>query len=143
AWIGYQHLLDDHMAAAGFERRFPDGRILHLCARAPDVTISQIGRELGITRQGASKNVERLRARGFVALRPSPTDGREKVVSLTPHAAGYLDAQRRAARTIERRLRLAVGDAPFEALAVLLDALGEHGETRMREYLRERLTGQS
>ncbi|HEY2562544.1 MAG TPA: hypothetical protein VGI44_02460, partial [Acidimicrobiales bacterium] len=42
----------------GFEDRgFPDGRVLRICSRIPEATISQIGRELGITRQGAGKVV--------------------------------------------------------------------------------------
>src|ERR1700728_2005300 len=56
AWIGYQLRLDEAMAAAGFgERRFPDGRVLRLCSNAAGSTISAVGREIGITRQGAAK----------------------------------------------------------------------------------------
>jgi hypothetical protein len=58
AWVGYQRRLDEQMATAGFEDRgFPDGLVLRICSRTPGVTISQIGRELGITRQGAAKVV--------------------------------------------------------------------------------------
>jgi len=60
------------------------------------VTISEIGRDLGITRQGASKIVGGLRDRGYVTLSPSPTDGREKIVTLTAHALAYLQAQHAA-----------------------------------------------
>ena len=46
------------MAEAGFgERKFPDGRVLRVCSGRAGSTISAIGRELGITRQGASKVV--------------------------------------------------------------------------------------
>jgi DNA-binding MarR family transcriptional regulator len=137
AWVGYQQRLDDAMADAGFgERRFPDGRVLRMCASTPDMTTSQIGRELGITRQGASKVVTDLRDRGYVAIRPSSTSGREKIVEITPRAAEYLAAQRKAARVIEQRLRKEVGDDAFDALARLLDALGDDGDVRMRDYLR-------
>ena len=55
------------MAETGFgERRFPDGRVLRVCAGEAGSTISAIGRELGITRQGASKVVAELRDRGYV-----------------------------------------------------------------------------
>jgi hypothetical protein len=50
--VGYRRQLDQELAAAGFgDRGFPDGRVLRLCGGAADVTISHIGRELGITRQ--------------------------------------------------------------------------------------------
>lgn len=136
AWVGYQRRLDEVMAAAGFaERRFPDGRVLRMCARSDQVTASEIGRELGITRQGAGKIVSALRDLGYVALEPSPTDGREKVVTLTPRAAAYLAAQEDAARRIERELHHLLGTPAIDALFSLLDALaGEDEQPRMRDY---------
>lgn len=126
------------MAAAGFpDRRHPDGRVLRLCARTGQVTASLIGRELGITRQGAGKIVTALRDRGYVILEPSPADGREKIVTLTPLALDYLTAQRAAARQIERELRGQIGAEAFECVATLLHALGgQQDQPRMRDYLR-------
>ena len=136
AWIGYQLRLDDAMAAAGFgERRFPDGRVLRLCATPPGSTISAIGREIGITRQGATKVVTHLADRGYVSVADSAFSGREKSVTLTPRGIGYLDAQRSATQRIEADLRTKLGPAGFTALANLLDALGGDGEQlRMRDY---------
>lgn len=136
AWVGYQQRLDAAMSSAGFgDRRLPDGRVLRMCRDAP-TSISQIGRELGITRQGAHKIVASLRARRYVRVRTSPTNRSEKIVELTPRAREYLTARRKAARAIERRLRADVGDDAFAALAHLLDALGGEDLPRMREYLR-------
>jgi DNA-binding MarR family transcriptional regulator len=125
------------MAAAGFgDRRFPDGRVLRMCNEA-QVTISDIGRELGITRQGASKIVTSLHDRRYVTLRPSPTDGREKTVQLTSRAIDYLAAQSAAARKIESQLRNKIGPVGFDSLGQLLNALGEAADMRMRDYLRK------
>jgi DNA-binding MarR family transcriptional regulator len=137
AWIGYQRLLEEQMAAAGVKRRdFPDGRVLHICARSSDTTISEIGRELAITRQGASKIVGRLRDQGFVKLQTSPDDGREKLVRLTRKATTYLEAQRNAARLIERRLKVELGEEAFDALYDLLELLGSNDTPRLRDFLR-------
>jgi DNA-binding MarR family transcriptional regulator len=136
AWVGYQRRLDDEMAAAGFaDRRFPDGRVLRICARSGEVTISQIGRELDMSRQGAGKIVANLRDRGYLMVRPSSTSGREKTVRLTTRATAYLDTQRKAARTMERQLRKEVGDEAFDALRSLLAALGGDEQPHMRDYL--------
>ncbi|MFZ0170606.1 MAG: MarR family winged helix-turn-helix transcriptional regulator [Acidimicrobiales bacterium] len=138
AWLGYQRLLDEELAAAGFDDRgFPDGRVLRMCSGAAETTISQIGRQLGITRQGASKSVASLADRGYVAVRASTTNGREKVVRLTPRAADYLAAQRKAGRAIERQLRSELGEESFASLSRLLEALGGDEQPRMREYLRK------
>ncbi len=124
------------MADAGFgERRFPDGQVLRLCLGETGSTISAIGRELGITRQGASKVVGHLRDRGYLSVADSATSGREKSVTLTPRGAEYLAAQRKAVRGIERRLRSELGDGGFDALHSLLEALGEGERVRMRTYL--------
>ena len=139
AWVGYQRRVDEAMAAAGFDDRgFPDGRVLRMCLGA-EPTISQIGRELGVTRQAAAKAVATLRDRGYVSVEPSPTSGREKVVSLTPKAEAYLAAHGRAVRRIERDLRTELGDDGFTQLFRLLDALGAGEELRMRDYLRHRV----
>jgi DNA-binding MarR family transcriptional regulator len=144
AWIGYQRRLDMAMADAGFdERRFPDGPVLRLCSDSAGSTISNIGRELGITRQGAAKVVGHLHDRGYVSVADSPTSGREKSVTLTSSGTQYLAAQRDAVRTIERHLRKELGEEPLTALHRLLDVLDPGEEVRMRTYLSSRTTGLS
>jgi DNA-binding MarR family transcriptional regulator len=141
AWLGYQRRLDSAMADAGFgERRFPDGRVIQLCAAQAGSTIAGIGRELGITRQGASKVVGHLRDRGYVTVADSATSKREKSVVLTSRGIAYLHAQRAAAQAIETELRAALGEEGFSALFGLLDALDDGEDERMRTYLR-RSTG--
>jgi DNA-binding MarR family transcriptional regulator len=136
AWLGYQRRLNGAMADAGFaDRRFPDGRVLRMCRDSAETTISQIGRQLGITRQGASKAVASLRNRGYVTVSASPTSGREKVVSLTPRALEYLAAQRKAARMIENQLRTELGPEGFTNLHRLLEALGTDQGPRMSNDL--------
>ncbi len=125
------------MAAAGFVGSgLPDGRVLRLCARSDAVTASQIGRELGITRQGAGKVVANLRGKGYVTLRTSEGDRREKVVSLTQRGRDYLAAHRSASRQLERELEATIGTEAFEQLLSLLDVLGGDDPPRMRDYLR-------
>jgi DNA-binding MarR family transcriptional regulator len=139
AWVGYQGRLDDAMAKAGFDdRRLPDARVLRMCAPPAQTTISDIGRELSITRQGASKIVASLRARRYVAVVASPTSAREKIVKLTPRAVEFLAARDKAARAIERQLRREVGDESFAALDVLLQALAGGEDLRMRQYLQNK-----
>ena len=137
AWLGYQVRVDRAMAEAGFgERRFPDGRVLRVCSDEAGSTISAIGRELDITRQGASKVVAQLRDRGYVVVADSTTSKREKSVVLTPRGIDYLALQGAAARAIEDEVRAELGEAAFSALAALLEALDAEGGVRLRAYLR-------
>lgn len=138
AWVGYQRRLDEAMAEAGFDdRRFPDGRVLRICSDPAGTTISAIGRQLGITRQGAGKIVAQLRDRGYVDVGDSATSGREKAVTVTTRAVEYLAAQRNATRSIEGQLRKELGPEGFAGLGRLLEALGAEEELRMRDYLSE------
>jgi DNA-binding MarR family transcriptional regulator len=137
AWVGYQRRVDEKMTAAGFaDRGFPDGRVLRMCSGGAATTVSQIGKELGITRQGASKIVAGLQDRRYVTLSPSPTDGREKIVKLTSRAVEYLATQRKAARAIERHLRAELGPESLANLFRLADVLGGDDDLRMSNYLR-------
>ena len=137
AWLGYQLRLDRAMAEAGFgERRFPDGRVLRVCSSDAGSTISAIGRELGITRQGAGKVVGHLCDRGYVAVSASTTSKREKSVTLTQRGIDYLVHQRAAARAIEEELRVELGADALSALEALLDALDAGEGVRLRAYLR-------
>jgi DNA-binding MarR family transcriptional regulator len=136
AWVGYQRRVDDQMAAAGFlDRKFPDGRVLRLCAGPADMTISEIGRQLDITRQGAAKLVAKLRDLGYVTVTDSSSSGREKVVSLTPRATSYLATQRQVSRRIERELRDELGENAFESLGLLFSALAGDEQPGMRDYI--------
>jgi len=137
AWLGYQLRLDGAMAEAGFgDRRFPDGRVLRACSGETGSTISAIGRELDITRQGASKVVAHLRERGYVTVADSRTSKREKSVVITPQGRAHLALQSEASRAIDEELRAELGEAAFAALAALLEALDGGEETRVRAHLR-------
>lgn len=129
---GFRRQVNEELAGAGFEsRRFPDGRVLAMCAMA-ETTITGIGNALGITRQGASKIVAGLKERGYVDVTTSPDDGREKHVTLTPRAVEYLTAMQAAAGAIEARLLDQIGADGMEQFFRCLDLLGA-GEPWPRE----------
>ena len=98
------------------DRRFPDGRVSRACSRDGGATISAIGREIGITRQGASKVVTHLNDRGYVVVADSTTSKREKSVVLTSRGADYLKRQSAAARKFQDELRSELGDPTFSVL---------------------------
>jgi DNA-binding MarR family transcriptional regulator len=124
------------MAEGGFgERHFPDSRVLRVCSGEAGSTISAIGRELGITRQGASKVVAQLCDRGYVTVTDSSTSKREKSVVLTSRGIDYLAHQRVAARAIQDELQAKLGEAALAALGALLDALDPGEEVRLHAYL--------
>jgi DNA-binding MarR family transcriptional regulator len=126
AQTGYRRQVNEELAAAGFDqRRFPDGRVLLMCAAPGETTISDVGRGLGITRQGASKIVAGLRERGFLEVTPSAADGREKILTVTPKAVEFLRAIRAAAGIIEARLLSEIGAERLENFFRVLDVVAD------------------
>lgn len=126
AQAGYRRQVNEELAVAGFDqRRFPDSRVLVMCAAPGETTISDVGRGLGITRQGASKIVAGLRERGYLEVTPSPADGREKILTLTPRAAQYLRAIRAAAGTVEARLLRELGAGTLEQFFRVLHVVAD------------------
>lgn len=124
ARAGYRRRMDKELAAAGFgDRRFPDGRVLRIAAGPGETTISDVGRALGITRQGASKVVASLRAQGYLEVTPSATDSREKILTVTQRAAEFVAAWGTAAAAVGERLRAEIGDDGIAQLHRYLDVL--------------------
>ena len=137
AWLGYQRRLDTATAEAGFgERRFPDGRVVRMCSGEAGSTISAIGRELGITRQGAGKVVVDLRDTWLRHRRRLGDQQEGEVGGAHRGGVDYLRAQQAAGRAIEDELRAELGEAAFTGLFALLDALDDRDGERMRTYLR-------
>jgi DNA-binding MarR family transcriptional regulator len=152
ALAGYRRQMDDQLAAAGFAgRQFPAGRVLRMCAGPGVTTISDVGRGLAITRQGASKIVAALREQGYLTVTPSHDDGREKILTLTPRAVDALLAADRAATVIEERVRQEIGDEAMGQFFRVLDVIADgepvqpedrHGSPGAAQLLRLRLQDQ-
>lgn len=126
AWWSYVYRLDVEMAAAGFEqRRFPLVYMFALYGEPDALTISQIGKRFSISRQAASKIVANLRNLGYVTVRPSSSDRREKVVELTPRAVDFVTARQRAASALDAEIRSKLGDSEIEHLYRMLAAVAK------------------
>jgi DNA-binding MarR family transcriptional regulator len=155
AQAGYRRQMENQLAEAGFAgRQFPAGRVLRMCAGPGVTTISDVGRELGITRQGASKIVAALRKQGYLSATPSQDDGREKILTLTPRAVEALLAAHRAAAAIEKRVREEIGAEAMEQFFRVLDVVADGepvqpedrqtspgGTQRLRMWLQEQQDG--
>ncbi|WP_411136589.1 MarR family winged helix-turn-helix transcriptional regulator [Streptomyces sp. C10] len=139
SWIGYRRRVERKLASSGFtDRPLPDGMILRLCVANEGLTVSRIGREMQISRQGASKLVADLCERGFLSLEKSPGDGREKIVRPTSDAIAFLQAFHEARRAVDEEIREHLGDEAVRALASLTELLAEpSGPWRSGDIWRE------
>jgi DNA-binding MarR family transcriptional regulator len=136
AWLGYQERIDEAVRLAGFDRRYPDARVLRRCSHGDAMTISDLGRELGVTRQAAAKLVARLAEQGYVAATQSPTDRREKLITLTAQAEALLAAITTARRDVDEELRQTLGDGTVRSVQRLARTLTPKDRSRQHELWR-------
>ncbi len=94
---------------------------------AGPLSVSELGRSMGIHRSSASRLVDRLIAAELATREPSPTSGREVVVSCTARGRAVARdvAKRRsgALRTLVRHLPAQEQATVARALALLLQRL--------------------
>jgi DNA-binding MarR family transcriptional regulator len=76
------------------ERGHPDARPLHGFALQAigrnGVTTSELGRRLGVTKQGAAKTAAGLERLGYIAREPDPADARAVLLKPTAHGIEML-----------------------------------------------------
>jgi DNA-binding MarR family transcriptional regulator len=128
----------ERVAAAGFPgiRRSHGYVFQHLVDGEP--TITSLAGALGITQQGASKQVRELEELGLVERREVPGDLRARTVALTAAGRAAIDAGRRVQAELEAELVATVGAdkvaAAKEVLARLIDLTGTAGAVHTRSF---------
>jgi DNA-binding MarR family transcriptional regulator len=112
------------------ERGHPDVRPAHGYAfqaiGAEGATAPDLGERLGVTKQAAGQMVDELTRLGYVTREPDPSDGRRRVVKLTPRGVDCLRMSAEAFEEIvaEWRARGDDVDAAVAALSGLADLSG-------------------
>ena len=116
------------------QRGHPDVRPAHgyaFQAIGPDgTTAGELGQRLGVTKQAAGQMVDDLIRLGYVERGPDPSDGRRRLVTLTPRG---VDCLRASAEIFDELLTewRAQGDDVDAAIAAL-DGLAELYGGRLR-----------
>ncbi|QDZ14347.1 MarR family winged helix-turn-helix transcriptional regulator [Humibacter ginsenosidimutans] len=108
--------LHDHLRDAGLG----ESRALHgFALKAIDddgVSISELARRLGVTKQAAARTAQSMESAGLVERRADPSDSRATVITRTAHADAVLDEGERFYRRKEEQWRAQLGDERYEAL---------------------------
>jgi DNA-binding MarR family transcriptional regulator len=96
------------------------------------VTISELGRRLGVSKQAAAKTANSLERLGYVSRAGDPGDARSSLLQRTPAAVELLAF---SAEFFERQVRAwtnGVGEERFATMVEVLEAIG--GDTRMGDF---------
>ncbi|MET1005517.1 MAG: MarR family transcriptional regulator [Propionibacteriaceae bacterium] len=118
-------LLLSRMAAAGHQGVKPShGYVIQRLVNEQP-TVGELAQSLGMTQQGASKQVADLERLGYVERVPDPRDQRIRIVRLTRAGRRLLESGREARAELEREVTERVGAANTAAAKVALTALIE------------------
>jgi DNA-binding MarR family transcriptional regulator len=91
----------------------------------PELTMSELARQLGVTRQSLHEMVGELEAAGYLRRAPGAT-GRTRRLALTPRATRLLTRVREPLRRAEEEFLRGLGPAEVEQLRRLLQKLLAH-----------------
>jgi DNA-binding MarR family transcriptional regulator len=115
--------LHDQLHAAGFGEL----RALHgFALKAIDddgVSISELARHLGVTKQAAARTVSSMESLGLTERHADPRDSRVSVITRTTRANAVLEESERFYRRKEAEWREELGDDRYEVLQDCLQQL--------------------
>jgi DNA-binding MarR family transcriptional regulator len=128
AYQGFVIELRDHLAGVGLRALGrSDGYVFRVLGDGP-INITDLARQLRISKQGAAQIVDDMERRSLVARRPDPDDGRARLVHLTDEGRRALVAARRFHADYEARLEKALGPDAVAALRLALTQMAGDGE---------------
>jgi DNA-binding MarR family transcriptional regulator len=90
---------------------------------------TELARRAGITPQAMAEIVRYLEGRGYVQRNPEPTDGRGRIVTLTPLGRKASDVARRAFADLEREWERRLGKTKMTQLRNLLGEISTRPDT--------------
>jgi DNA-binding MarR family transcriptional regulator len=124
----------DQLAQSAFERVLPDdltiaqfGVLNHFARLGEDRSPLELARAFQVTKGTMTSTLQRLEAKGFVALKLDPNDGRGKRVTLTTEGKKARDRSIKVATPILEGMEAALGSKTLTALLP--------GLTKMRTFL--------
>ena len=120
----------DQLASTAFESQLPHGLtqaqfsiLNHFTRLGDDKTPADLASAFQVTRGTMTSTLQKLEAKGFVSLQPSPQDGRSKRVFITDDGrSAHTDALKAAAPTL-LRVNDALTDEDVRAILLTLQKL--------------------
>jgi DNA-binding MarR family transcriptional regulator len=116
--------MHDGLPALGFDDIRPSHSVAVFRTIDPEGTRpGELARRAGVTPQAMAEFVRYLEGRGYVERVPDPTDGRARLVRLTPRGREAADAAHVVFAEIEARWKRTLGAKRFAELRTMLAEL--------------------
>lgn len=122
----------EQLARNRLERELPAGMTMaqfvvlqHFARLDGEQTPLALARAMQVTKGTMTNTLQRLAAGGLIAVRPDPTDGRGKLVSLTPEGRDARDKAVARLQPVLDQVAAAIGDNPIEDAMPFLQSVRE------------------
>jgi DNA-binding MarR family transcriptional regulator len=106
-------------------------------------TVSQIAREMGLTRQSVQRTADRLEADGLVTYAENPANRRAGLVTLSPRGKSILDWILREEKTWSDELGAPLGETRIRAALRVIRSLRQALEVAERAHRARRSPGRA
>ena len=101
---------------AGYSDLQPALAILFRYPTIADLRPSELAEQMGLSKQAMNDLLRQLESRGYVQLRPDPSDGRARLITLTERGSELMEVTRAAAHEVSEEWARIVGRKRYEAL---------------------------
>ena len=122
AWSAFRERLYAAVQAAGYTDLQPGHVLVFRYPTIEGVRPKDLADQLGISKQAMNDVLRHLESRGYLELRPDPSDGRAKLISLTPRGSELMELTHTMAQDVADEWAVRVGR---ERLAALRETLIE------------------
>jgi DNA-binding MarR family transcriptional regulator len=127
-WLAFREQMYRLVREAGYTDLAPSHVLLFRYPTIADMRPGQLADQMGLSKQGMNDLLRQLEAKGYVALRPDPADGRARLITLTDRGCALMEAIRSAAQQVAADWAHSLGAECFEAFRSTLERLAaEHG----------------
>jgi DNA-binding MarR family transcriptional regulator len=123
----------EQLARNRLERELPPGMTMaqftvlqHFARLGGDRTPLALARAMQVTKGTMTNTLHRLEAAGLILVRPDPSDGRGKLVSLTPEGRSTRDKAVERLQPVLDQVVAAIGDGAIGAAMPLLQSVRDY-----------------
>jgi DNA-binding MarR family transcriptional regulator len=120
---GFVDQLHDGLEARGFSDVRPAFGVIFRALRDEPLTLTDLAARLGVSKQAASKVIDEMEAKRLVRRTASRTDGRAKLLALTPRGRDAMAHAIALGVEIDARLREAAGSPKVDTMHQVLEHL--------------------
>ena len=122
--LGFQ--IVDGVVGAGYPQK-PSHSAVFAQIKREGSRLTDLARGANMTPQSMSELIAELVALGYVERKPDPTDGRAKLIVLTPRGQACIDAAQTTIAGLEQQITDTLGDRGHRQLRTLLTKLLAEG----------------